>query len=206
MKDIDIVLTAKRRMETLKRKVPNADALKKLENELNIFWSRDTKKNKPTESGITLSKKLNVEERKKMRNILRSFLREETSTIQGIKAKFERTFKQYQKQLSPFAREQRKRNLLDLDVTKQYELIKKLDRTLQDQKFKESLGSGVLHDFYYGFYQQHNLNDDYVREAMLNVVSMDLEGMEQSQVVDAIIKEYNKIESEEDKKNDDTYK
>lgn len=122
----------------------DSDAYHNLQSNLDVFWD-NTNKKPTTKTRATLSKKLNVAERREMRQIIRKFLEEPMSNIPTIREYYQQILEQQQHLLDRY---EIRKKIKPKSISKQTSFIKKLDRMMRDKLLLDSLSSPIVNAVY----------------------------------------------------------
>lgn len=212
-----------KRME--KQGLENTSRYQEFQIDIQNFWEKRSKI-PPTKSGISFSKKMSVDDRKEMADIVRKFLKGKRKEENEIKKEYQEKTDEYISGLSPKNQEKAKQELEieNKTVKEMYNELERLERILNERKVVESLGSDLVHDIYYSKIDDLDLKTDTMTIALFRVVQDDylyqpsyykgeeppepygIDGLESDDLWNVILSEYKrmtgeeKIEMEKDKK------
>ena len=188
----------RRRIENLQKMDIESDAFEKFQNNLDVFYSKYPNL-KRTKSGISFTKKMTADQRKEMAQITRAFLNEPLTTPSSIDREFKKKFKDYIKDDSVRNPQIDNDDFNNLSYKDKVKLIDRIDRILQDRKFKESLGSEVLYILYYNHQQPLDMNPETLRQAMVQYVeneNIENSSIDSDYVVNSILSIYDDLINE----------
>jgi len=191
MTDRELVSKVGMIYKRMKAKNPDNERVKILENQLDVFYQRHKMK-RPTKSGISINKKMTTEEKKEMRQILRQFRNAPRNTEEKINKEFDKKYAQY---LSGISRSTIPSE--NLSIKQKENVLKIIDRILQDRKFIQSLGSEAIHKLYYEHQKPENLDTEQIRKALTKVASSNIDGKTSDDIVDMVLLEYDKMENKQ---------
>lgn len=134
MTDKQLAIKARRRLSILEANDIQNDTIDYYKQMVENFYKQNHIK-KTSKSGFSITKQMNVKQRKEMRQLLRGFMKEEETSPAGIKAEYERKFKYYSETTQ-------KMEVMPASSLKEMnESIQKLDRTLSDRAISRYLDS-----------------------------------------------------------------
>ena len=139
--DIELMRRFQRRINRLETVgATDTDAYGRLQNQLDVFWG-NTNKTPKTKTRATLSKRLNTQERKEMRKIMRKFLEEPLTDIPTITERYEQLTEQHKNYLSP---QMQNKQFKKKSLSEKTSYIKRVDRLLKDYALTNSLSSPIV--------------------------------------------------------------
>lgn len=162
MSDKELVRRTRLRVARLEKLGIVNDTTRLLKQELNAFYKKNPSK-KTSRTGISITKKMNVEERKQMRSILRAFYKSEESTPEGIEKKYKKIFKEYQKDrlFTSIGKTE--------DLTKMNKDIEAIKRIMVDNRLKSIYESKVISTIW-DRQKTSGISPDKYRDAMLRFI------------------------------------
>lgn len=164
MSDKELVRRVRLRAARMERLGIENDTTRMLRQELNAFYKKHPSK-KSSKSGISITKKMNVEQRKQMRQILRAFYKSEESTPEGIEKEYKKSFKKYESQRKYTTQEK----IIEPDYKKMSEQIEVVKRLLIDTNLNKIYGSKQIQAIYQN-QRVSGLSVDSYKKAMLRFV------------------------------------
>lgn len=137
MTDKQLAIRARRRLAIIEANDITNDTIEYYKTMVDNFYT-ENHLTKSSKSGFSITKKMNVQQRKEMRNILRSFMKDEETSPVGIKKEYERKFSYY-------SEETNRLEVFPASTFKEMnESSRKLDRVLGDRAIKRYLDSNQI--------------------------------------------------------------
>lgn len=137
MTDKQLAIRARRRLAIIEANDITNDAIEYYKTMVDNFYT-ENHLSKSSKSGFSITKKMNVQQRKEMRNILRSFMKDEEPSPTGIRKEYERKFSYY-------SEETNRLEVFPASTLKEMnESSRKLDRVLGDRAIKRYLDSDQI--------------------------------------------------------------
>lgn len=202
------------RME--KQGLENTSRYQEFQIDIQNFWEKRSKI-PPTKSGISFSKKMSVDDRKEMADIVRKFLKGKRKEETEIKKEYQEKSDEYISGLSPKNQEKAREelNIENKTAKEMYSELERLERILNERKVIESLGSDLVGDIYNSKVDDLELDTDTMTLALFKVVQDDytyqpsyykgeeqptaygIDGLESDDLWNIILSEYKRMTGEE---------
>lgn len=137
MTDKELAIRARRRLAIMETNDITNDSIEYYKTMVDNFYKQNNIR-KTSKSGFSITKNMNVQQRKEMRNIMRSFMKDDQTSIEGIQKEYTEKFKYY-------SEETKQLEIMPATSVKEMnESLIKLDRTLADRAIKRYLDSDQI--------------------------------------------------------------
>lgn len=203
-----------KRME--KQGLENTSRYQSFKLDIQNFWEKRSKI-PSTKSGISFNKKMSVDDRKEMADIVRTFLNGKRKEEKAIKKEYQEKTDEYISGLSPKNQKKAREELRveNKSVSEMYGELERFERILNERKVIESLGSDLVGDIYNSKVDDLELDTDTMTIALFKVVQKDykyqpsyykdeeppesygIDGIESENLWNIILSEYKRMTGEE---------
>ena len=163
MSDKELVRRVRLRQARMEKLGIENDTTRLLKQEINAFYKKSPSK-KTSRSGISITKRMNIEERKQMRSILRAFYKSEESTPEGIEKQYKKIFNEYLKGRKYTSIKE------TTDVRKMTKDVEAIKRIMIDNRLKAIYESHGINQIFEK-QQTSGLSVDKYRDAMIRFIT-----------------------------------